>query len=432
MVTSLSQTGSGTGPGAASLDTAAWTTRLLEALPAPVGDLEAVQWRGREALARQPLPSRRQEDWRFTDLTPLKALQPRILPDTPGASAVGLPAPGPAVVRLVLDGRGDPLAGTTLPAGLTPLTASERQQALGHTLAACGCEQHWPVELNHAAAGHCLALRVKGHVKETLELVSVAAGEGALRPVRVLLLLEENASLQVLQVQLGSGASLSSLVVEAHLGREAELRHGLLALGEGAACFLGHLAVEQHAESRLTSVWVSGGWALSRFEPRIAQVDGAAGTVLRALQLAEAHQVADTHSRVEFLGPDGTLEQLHKAIADGHGRSVFNGAVRVPRTAQRTNASQMSRNLLLSSQARIDTKPELEIVADDVRCAHGATVSRLRPDELFYLQSRGIGADEAAGLLKRGFCDEVLRDLPAAAAAAWQPLRRLLAEDERQ
>jgi Fe-S cluster assembly scaffold protein SufB len=99
----------------------------------------------------------------------------------------------------------------------------------------------------------------------------------------------------------------------------------------------------------------------------------------------------------------------------------------VPRLAQRTNAAQLSRNLLLSNQARIDTKPELEIVADDVRCAHGATVTRLQQNELFYLQSRGISAAVAAGLLKRGFCQEVLRDLPAA-AAGWEPLKRLLAE----
>jgi Fe-S cluster assembly scaffold protein SufB len=89
----------------------------------------------------------------------------------------------------------------------------------------------------------------------------------------------------------------------------------------------------------------------------------------------------------------------------------------VSRAAQRTQAAQLSRNLLLSDRARIDTKPELEIVADDVKCAHGATVSRLQTEALFYLQSRGIAADQAAQLLQRAFCEEVLRELPAAAAA---------------
>jgi Fe-S cluster assembly protein SufD len=122
---------------------------------------------------------------------------------------------------------------------------------------------------------------------------------------------------------------------------------------------------------------------------------------------------------VLFNGPEGRLDQLHKVVADGGGHSVFNGAVRVPRQAQRTDASQLSRSLLLSDRARVDTKPELEIVADDVRCAHGATISRLQQDELFYLRSRGIDADQAARLLLRGYCDEVLRELPAC-AAAWQ------------
>ena len=134
----------------------------------------------------------------------------------------------------------------------------------------------------------------------------------------------------------------------------------------------------------------------------------------------DENQLADTHSLVRFDGPDGQLDQLHKTVAAGAGRSVFNGAVQVPRAAQRTDASQLSRSLLLSDRARVDTKPELEIVADDVKCAHGATVSRLQQDELFYLQSRGIAADQAARLLLAGYCQDVLRELPAA-AAGWLP-----------
>ena len=130
---------------------------------------------------------------------------------------------------------------------------------------------------------------------------------------------------------------------------------------------------------------------------------------------------------MRFDGPSGALDQLHKAVANGAGRSVFNGAVNVPRSAQQTSAAQLSRSLLLSDRARIDTKPQLEIVADDVKCAHGATVTRLQSEELFYLQSRGIAAQEASSLLQRGFCDEVLRELPAA-AARYRPLQSLLGE----
>ncbi len=402
----------------------AWASRLLEGLPAVTGDLAELQRRGRAALAATPLPQQHQEDWRFTDLSPLTALTPRwrkACPELPS----DLPAPAPGTLRLWLDGRGDPLAGVVLPAGLTPLSPAELDGALGHSLAAVGCEHHWPVQFNHATAGRCLALRVSGPEPISLELVSAASQPESLLPLRLLLLLEEQAELELSQVLLGSGSSLTSLVLEAHLGRGARLRHAVIALGEAPACLLGHLAVEQESESRYQLSTASRGWALARLEPRISQLSGAAHTQLTGLQLAEERQVAVTHSWVRFEGPDGSLEQLHKAIADGQGRSVFNGAVRVPRAAQRTNASQLSRNLLLSPQARIDTKPELEIVADDVRCAHGATVSRLQLDQLFYLQSRGIDAELAANLLKRGFCAEALQQLPAA-AANWRPLERLL------
>jgi FeS assembly protein SufD len=301
---------------------------------------------------------------------------------------------------------------------LTPLSDAEVAQGLGHTLAATGCEHHWPVELNHATASRVLALRVASRARVRLELVS--SQPAALLPLRVLLVLEEKAELELSQVLLAQQPGLTSLVLEAHLARSARLEHGLVALGCPEAALLGQIALEQEPESSVALTSVSAGWGLARLEPRLLQVDGQAQSTLRGLQLVDGHQIADTHSHVQFGGPEGQLDQLHKAVAAGQGRSVFNGAVRVPRAAQRTNAAQLSRNLLLSDRARIDTKPELEIVADDVTCAHGATVSSLQTDELFYLQSRGIDADQAAALLKRAFCEEVLRQLPAT-AQAWCP-----------
>ena len=412
---------------------ASWTSDLLARLPAPSGPLAAVQGRGRGALAALQGPSRRQEAWRFTDLALLVGLN--LNPSaalSSGSAADGFATDGagtdgaalPDTLRLKLDGGSDPLAGVVLPAGVSPLSESELVLALGHTLAATGCEQHWPVELNHASASQLLALRIASRSQVSLELVSDAAAE--LRPLRVLLILEEKAQLQLCQRLTASAAGLTSLVLEAHLGRGARLEHGLVALGQPDAALLAHLALEQEPESDVSLVAVSAGWGVSRLEPRIVQVDGSATTTLRGLQVVAGDQIADTHSHMAFGGPEGQLDQLHKAVADGRGRSVFNGAVRVPRAAQRTNVAQLSRSLLLSDRARIDTKPELEIVADDVRCAHGATVSCLQLDELFYLQSRGIAADQASALLKRAFCEEVLRELPAA-ARRWCPFESLLA-----
>jgi FeS assembly protein SufD len=397
----------------------AWLDAWLADLPAARGELAPVQERGRQALRQSSIPSARHEDWRFTDLSLLQALP--LAPADPATS--GLSAPADGVLRLEWSGGSDPLAGQTLPAGLQQLSPGEIAQGLGHTLAAAGCQEHWPVELNHAAAERVLALRVTSRSQLSLELVSVAA-EG-LQALRLLLLLEEKAELDLSQWIEAQASGLHSLVIEAHLARGARLSHGLVALGQADAALLAHVAIEQEPESRAQLSSVTSGWGLVRLEPRAVQVDGAAHTTLRGLQLVDGQRIADTHSFVEFKGPEGQLDQLHKAVAAGQGRSVFNGAVRVPRAAQRTNASQLSRSLLLSDRARIDTKPELEIVADDVKCAHGATVSSLQTDELFYLQSRGIGADQAAGLLQRAFCEEVLRELPAA-ARGWCSLERLL------
>ncbi|KEF40670.1 MAG: ABC transporter permease [Cyanobium sp. CACIAM 14] len=417
-----------TAPSATAPAGAGWTAALLAQVTVGSDALAPVRRQAAEALLRTPLPSRRDEAWRFTDVAPLTAISPVLL-DAPPATAP-IPAGAAGSLRLRLDGHADPLAGVALPEGLSPLTGAELEEQLGHALAATGSEGLWPVLLNAATASRVLALRVSGAFAPTLELVSEAgAGEGVL-PLRLLLLLEPGASLEVLQVHRTAGANLTSVVLEARLGEGSTLHHGLLAPGAESGGLLATLAVEQAAGSTFNGVSAHGGWGLGRLEPRLIQREGTATTTLKALQIAAGRQISDTHCQMRFGGPEGRLDQLHKAVADGHGRSVFNGAVQVPRAAQRTDAAQLSRNLLLSERARIDTKPELEIVADDVRCAHGATVSRLQQDELFYLQSRGIGADQAARLLLRGFCEEVLRELPAA-AQSWWPLASLLGEEGR-
>lgn len=423
-----------------------WGSELLLALesgPSPQPALAAARQRAARALADRPLPSRRQEAWRFTDIAPLLAITPAQLPPATTVPAT-LPSVTPGVVRLVLDGHGDPLAGGNLPAGIEAIPAADLEALLqetatdrgelgangasNHAAARAGSEAPWSGLLAAATAGQILALRVRGVVEPTLELVSDAANAEGVLPLRLLLILEPQARLELLQVHRASAASLTTVLLEARLGAGARLSHGLIAQGGGAAVLLADLAVEQDPDSDYAFTSAVAGWALSRLEPRVLQSGGGATTRLRSLQRVDGRQIADQHSQVRFEGPEGELDQLHKVIADGAGRSVFNGAVAVPRAAQRTDAVQLSRSLLLSDRARIDTKPQLEIVADDVKCAHGATVTRLQQEELFYLRSRGISAATAGELLLRGFCAEVLQELPEA-AAIWQPLHHLLGEE---
>ena len=378
--------------------------------------LAPVQERGQVNLEKLGLPSRRQEAWRLTDLKRLEAMAS--LPPAEGVVEQSWPLVAQGVTRLVIGTEADPLETVQLPEGVSRLSDSEVEQALGHTLDRCGCAETWPVELNHAHSRHVVALRVRGSVAP-LEIV-LAAGSG-LVSTRVLLLLEEKAELDLLQVipaerDHAAPPLAHSHVIEVHLGQEARLRHGLLASASGDASLLAHLAVEQEPRSSYDFVSVCRGWRFGRLEPRVLQVNGQATTRLNGLAMTGGDEQFATHTGVCFQGPEGTLEQLQKAVAADRSHSIFNGAIQVPRAAQRTDASQLSRNLLLSSRARVDAKPELEIVADDVRCAHGATVSQLQQDQLFYLRSRGVAADEAAALLLKGYCCDVVDRLPAAAA----------------
>jgi len=397
---------------------------LPAAVDGSVGGLEQGRTAAIDYIRRAGPPNTRQEAWRFTRLAPLLAVPPQVL-SAPGPALTADHPPDSEVLRLYWDGDHDPLAGVDLPEGLTRLETGFQDALLGTVIQAAGTADAWLVRFNAALATQVLALRVRGPVSLPLELVSDCGAGTGVRPLRLLLLLEEDASLELLQVHRAAGPSLTTVVVEAQLSHRARLRHGVLAQGTDASCLFAHLAVSQAPASELDLTTVAGGWGLVRLEPAITQVQGAAATRLRGLQVAQDRQIADLHSFVRFEGPEGQLDQLQKAVVDDAGHSVFHGAVQVPQAAQRTNASQLSRNLLLSDRARVDAIPQLEIVADDVRCTHGATVTRLQEEELFYLRSRGLGADQAARLLLAGFCDEILASLPES-ASRWKPDAALL------
>lgn len=368
-------------------------------LPPTVLSSSAHAW---HALVGLPLPSRRQEDWRFDDLTLLAAREPRLWSGS------------------------DPLANLRLPAGISPLDPSQSQRQWDRVLQSTGCSEHWPVQLNAAAQPAWMALQV-GSGNEPLNLSCDAGAGGEVLALRLLLVLEPGAERELVCRLTAHGPSVSSVVIAAVLPEDSRLSLATVAEGHADAVLMAHLPVLQAQGSELALTSVSSGWGFSRFEPRVVQQSGGARTRLRGLQWVRQAEIADTHSMVRFDGPDGVLDQLHKTVADDAARSIFSGAVQVPRPAQRTNAAQLSRSLLLSDRARIDTKPELEIVADDVKCAHGATVSQLQSEELFYLRSRGIAEAQASRLLLQGYCQEVLRELPAA-AQAWSPLAAQLQE----
>ena len=400
----------------------------VEALPSPQGLLKNVQKDGRELLLKTGLPTKDLEPWRLTDLKRLENLLKLPLPtnnkDLSVVNSHQRANEPNGCLRIVLDPQNNSYKSIKLPPGFQQLTSEELQQHLGSTLKQISKTNELPLIINQAATQEILALKIGGDNLSQMELI-IPAHKNALNSTRVILFVEEKAKLDLLQVVLGSEFSGHSHLMEIHLCDGAEVNHGFIALGGGEASCLAHLSITQGTNSNYSLTSVQHGWSLSRLEPRVIQLNGQGSTTLKGLQISKGKQQLATHSEVYFGGPEGQLNQLQKGAAIENSHSIFNGVIKVPQIAQRTNASQLSRNLLLSSAARIDTKPELEIIADDVRCAHGATVSQLQEDELFYLRSRGIASNEATSLLLKGYCQEIVDSLPID-ANRWGLLKTLL------
>src|SRR5581483_6258879 len=183
----------------------------------------------------------------------------------------------------------------------------------------------------------------------------------------------------------------------------------------------GRTEVRQGSDGAYESLTVFASAALGRHDLAV-HLDGPGATcTLNGLTLARGSQHLDSHTLIEHAAPHGVSRQLYKGILADHARVVFNGKIVVRPGADGTDARQANQSILLSREATVDTKPQLEIFADDVRCTHGATVGQLDPEMIFYLESRGIGEDAARTLLTYGFASELIRDI------AHAEIRRYLA-----
>ncbi|MGK7953931.1 MAG: Fe-S cluster assembly protein SufD [Crocosphaera sp.] len=201
-------------------------------------------------------------------------------------------------------------------------------------------------------------------------------------------------------------------VTEIWLDNNSQINHNRIQRELGDSFHIGRSYITQNQDSRYTCNEVNLGGKVSRHSLQIWQNGTQTESHLNGLTMIENQQVADTHTAVCLNHPYGVTHQLHKCIIDGNAQGVFNGKIFVPKPAQLTNATQLNRNLLLSPKARINTKPELQITADNVKCSHGATISQLEADELFYLQSRGLNEADARHLLIDAFAAEILECIP--------------------
>lgn len=218
-------------------------------------------------------------------------------------------------------------------------------------------------------------------------------------------------------VGLEDAKHFTNSAVQVHLGAGAQLTHVRLQEESTQGFHVGRVLVRQAADSRYLSHNIQTGAAWARLDLATDLAEPGAGAELYGLYAVNGRQHIDNHTHINHLAHHTTSRELYRGVLDGNGRAVFNGKVLVAKHAVKTDSSQANHNLLLSKGAEIDTKPELEIYADDVKCAHGATIGQLDEQQLFYLRSRGLDADTARALLVGAFAGHLVDRLPIPAIA---------------
>lgn len=382
-----------------------------------------------ELVAQLRSPHRKDEEWRFTDLAPLfKHSFHSSQPVAVEAEAVEkFSFPETSHSRLVfVNGRFSPALSQLdqLPAGVTvaslnDLETHQQSQVSDYLTQQEGGEELFTA-LNTAGFPDTAVVWVaaKTEVETPLQILFLSVGEETPQLIqpRLLVVAETSSQFSFIEQYAGlttdqSAPYFCNPVTEVWLAENAQVNHIRLQEEAVDSFHIAKTAVTQSQDSRYYGFPISLGAQISRHDFDVIQTGTQANTTLQGLTLGSGEQVLDTHSAIAFRHPYSSADQLHKCILDQSARAVFNGKMFVPQAAQQTNASQLNRNLLLSEKAHVDTKPELNIVADNVKCSHGATVSQLEADELFYLRSRGLDSNAASNLLIKGFAAEIINEM---------------------
>lgn len=391
---------------------------------------QALRDAGAEAFKLRGLPTTHDEEWRFTPLGDL-ARWPTFDAADPATELPGLEELTPHLFdpswpRLVLvDGFVVPelsLLPEGLPRGVALMTLRDAI-ADGHPVAAselgrwAGPDQTAFTALNASLFTDGLFLHVPDHVALTVPIqvlsVTTESAVGKMVAPRLLMVLGKSASATVIEsyASIGPAASFTNAVVEAHIGSGARLDHSRVAREHDGAWHIGFTHIDQERDSHYRSFALAMGGHLTRHNLHARHLGERVETLLYGLYLTTGDQIADTHSAIFHDQPNCNSWEVYKGVLGDRSRGVFNGKVLVDRLAQKTDAKQTNRNLLLTDQARADTKPQLEIFADDVKCTHGATVGQLNAQQRYYLQSRGIGGRQAEQLLTWAFAAEVVAEI---------------------
>jgi Fe-S cluster assembly protein SufD len=379
---------------------------------------------GRLDVLRLPTP--RDEEWRFTDLSSLTRLSFQPVHNATDLRAADIEQfyLEEATNRLVfVDGVYAPQLSSALTDGgvmVANLSAADNAQAAAiepHLGRHAAFSDNVFAALNTAFLQDAAVIVVPRNMTlaAPLHLLFIATQSGVASYPRCLLVAESGSGVTLVEdyVALQDKAYFINPVTEIALADQARVRHVRVQRDGAKAFHLANCAVSVGRSSSYQSVSVALGAQISRYNLNVHLAEGAE-CVVDGLTLIADSQLADTHTSIDHAQPNGVSRQLHKCIVGGSAHAVFNGKVMVRQGAQRTDSNQSSRNLLLTGKAQVDTKPQLEIFADDVKCVHGATIGQLDNDEVFYLKSRGLSDSVARNLLTYAFGAEIIDRMPVA------------------
>ena len=388
------------------------------------GFVNQLRQRARARFEAIGFPSPRAEEWRFTNLkriseAPLVLASPSL--DAPVIDRHSVPD----AHRIVLvNGRFSPelSATATLPSGVVLTSLADAldwspELIEPHLGRHADIDQHPFAALNTALFqdGVLLWLASGVTVQHPVQILMISTTDGA--PTanfpRIAIVAGQSSSATVIESFAGSGeGQLTAPVTEIVLHDNAALRHVTLHEEDAAASHVAMRHAHLARDSRLSCHTLTFGGGLVRSDVAVALEGEGSHAGLAGLSVTGGNQHVDNHVRVHHRAPLCTSDQQYKGILDGASRTVFTGRIVVDEDAQKTDARQSNRNLILSDDALAHSNPQLEILADDVRCTHGSTVGRLDDDALFYLQSRGLDRDAAESLLTYAFASEIVQTVP--------------------
>lgn len=386
--------------------------------------LGAMRTRAIERFAEVGFPTTDLEAWKYTSLAPLSSLSFARARESGGQGPLAESAgfPGMIAHRLVfLDGRfrSDLSDIRDLPLGcvagsLASALSKDPSEVERHLARLAEIEANGLIALNTALFEDGAFIRIPAKTVVELPIVlvfvsSTSSGPAVCHP-RVLVVAGQESEVTVVESYAGSGEVpyFTNAVTEIFVGENAVVRHLKLQHEAGRSFHLATIEARQERASTFVSHSISAGGAIARNDLKSVLAGEGASCTLNGLYLTVDEQHVDNHTIVDHATPHGTSLEIYKGVLDGKSTAVFNGQVLVRKDAQKTDARQTNKNLLLSEGSTVNTKPQLEILADDVKCTHGATIGQLDEDSIFYLRSRGIGVEAARDLLTYAFASEVV------------------------